>query len=98
AHQLATGATLLVPGVFAALLLPMMANALSQGQALAGRRFVASTNYLMLLAAPLVAFGMTFSDEVVWLLYGRAYSDTGPVLAACIVGAAMITVSQSGSS
>lgn len=98
AHQLATGATLLVPGVFAALLLPMMANALSRGQAVAGRRFVASTNYLVLLAAPLVAFGVTFSDEVVWLLYGRAYGDTGPVLAACIVGAAVVTVSQSGSS
>ena len=98
AHQLATGATLLVPGVFAALLLPMMASALSQGHAVAGRRFVASTNYLVLLAVPLVAFAVTFSDEVILLLYGTAYNDTGPVLAACIIGAAVVTVSQSGSS
>jgi O-antigen/teichoic acid export membrane protein len=68
AFQLAIGATLLLPGVLGALLLPMMANALSRGMSLAGRRFVAATTYLALLAAPLVAFGGVFAGAVIGLL------------------------------
>lgn len=98
AYQLATGAALLVPGVFAALLLPMMANALSQGQVVAGRRFVASTAYLTLLAAPLVAFGLVFSDAVIGLLYGQAYAAAAPVFAACLAVIAIVTTTQGGSS
>ncbi|HSX64649.1 MAG TPA: oligosaccharide flippase family protein, partial [Pseudoxanthomonas sp.] len=51
AFQLASGAALLVPGVFGAILLPMMANAIRQGSEVAAERFVASTRYLTLLAA-----------------------------------------------
>lgn len=98
AYQLATGAALLVPGVFAALLLPMMANALSRGHAAAGRRFVASTVYLTFLAAPLVAFGLVFSDAVIGLLYGQAYAAAGPVFAVCLAVAALVTTTQGGSS
>ena len=98
AYQLATGASLLVPGVFAALLLPMMANALSRGHAVAGRRFVASTVYLTLLAAPLVAFGLVFSDAVIGLLYGPAYAAAGPVFAVCLAVAGLVMTTQGGSS
>jgi len=98
AYQLALGATMLVPGVFGALLLPMMANALSQGQAVAGRRFAASTRYLMLLSAPLVGFGLVFSTPLIHALYGGAYDDSAVVFAGCLVAAALSTVSQAGSS
>ncbi len=98
AYQLATGAALLVPGVFAALLLPMMANALSQGHVVAGRRFVASTVYLTFLAAPLVAFGLVFSDAVIGLLYGPAYAAAAPVFSACLAVIAVVTTTQGGSS
>src|SRR3546814_323858 len=54
AFQLSSGALLLVPGVFGALLLPMMANALAQGREVASRRLSMSTSYLAALAAPLV--------------------------------------------
>src|SRR3546814_422789 len=54
AFQLSSGALLLVPGVFGALLLPMMANALAQGREVANRRLSMSTTYLAALAAPLV--------------------------------------------
>lgn len=98
AYQLALGATMLVPGVFGALLLPMMANALSQGQAIAGRRFVASTRYLALLSAPLVAVGLVFSAPLIHVMYGGAYDAAAPAFAACLAAAAFSTVSQGGSS
>ncbi|MET0656104.1 MAG: polysaccharide biosynthesis C-terminal domain-containing protein, partial [Pseudoxanthomonas sp.] len=98
AYQLAIGAAALVPGVFGALLLPMMANALSHGREVAGRRFVASTGYLALLAMPLIAFGAVFSGAVIHLLYGNAYLAAGPVFAVCLAGAAITTMTQGGSS
>ncbi|HXD36663.1 MAG TPA: oligosaccharide flippase family protein, partial [Rhodanobacter sp.] len=81
AYQLATGIMLLVPGVFGAVLLPMMAKAQSQGREEGGRRFVAVTSYLALLAAPVVAFGSTFSGPVIALLYGASYATAAPVFA-----------------
>lgn len=98
AYQLAIGAAALVPGVFGALLLPMMANALSHGREVAGRRFVASTGYLALLAMPLMAFGAVFSGAVIHLLYGDAYQAAGPVFAVCLAGAAITAMTQGGSS
>ena len=97
AYQLAVGAISLVPGVFGALLLPMMANALSRGSEIAGQRFVASTSYLALLAAPLVAFGTVFAGAVIGLLYGDAYSAAVPVFTWCLVGAAITMMTQGGS-
>lgn len=98
AFQLAAGAALLLPGVVGALLLPMMANALSQGMAIAGRRFVAATSYLMLLAAPLIAFGFVFAGMVIGLLYGASYAAAAPVFAVCLFGSALGTVAQAASS
>lgn len=97
-YQLASGAATLVPGVFGALLLPMMANALSQGREVAGHRFAASTAYLMLLAAPLVAFGMVLSDPLIDVLYGAEYEEASGVFAVCLAGAALITSTQGASS
>jgi len=97
AFQLAVGAISLVPGVFGALLLPMMANALGQGKHVAGQRFVASTSYLVLLAAPLVAFGVAFSSVLIGLLYGGAYQASIQVFTWCLVGAAVTMVTQGGS-
>jgi len=98
AFQLATGAALLLPGVVGALMLPMMASALSQGMERAGRRFVGATTYLMLLAAPLVAFGFVFAPAVIGLLYGASYAAAAPAFAVCLFGGALGTVSQAASS
>lgn len=98
AYQLAVGAAALVPGVLGALLLPMMANAVGQGRDVAGRRFVALTSYLALLAAPLVAFGMVFGAAVVQALYGEAYLSAAPVLSACLLGVSVMAMTGGGSS
>jgi O-antigen/teichoic acid export membrane protein len=98
AYQLAAGAAMLVPGVIGSLMLPMMANALSQGRDVAGRRFVASTTYLALLAAPLAAFGAVFCGPIIQLMYGAQYAPAAPVFAVCLFACAVATVSQGGSS
>lgn len=98
AYQLAVGAAALVPGAFGALLLPMMASALSQGREVAARRFVATTGYLALLATPLIAFGLVFGSDVIRLLYGPAYAVAGPVFAACLFATCLTTMTQGASS
>ena len=98
AYQLAVGAAMLVPGVVGALMLPMMANALSQGRDIAGQRFVASTSYLAMLAAPLVAFGVVFSAPIIGLLYGAEYAAAAPAFAICLFACSLAMVTQGGSS
>lgn len=98
AFQMSSGALLLVPGVFGALLLPMMANALAQGQEVANRRLSMSTTYLTALAAPLVAFGVVFANEIIGLLYGAAFAPAAFVFACCLAAGAIATLSQGASS
>ena len=98
AYQLATGAAQLVPGVFAALMLPMMANALSQGREVAGRRFASATAYLLMLAAPLVAFGVVFSSDVIAILYGARYADAAWPFAVCLTAFSLAVATQGASS
>jgi len=98
AYQLATGAALLLPGVFSAILLPMMARAFSEGRAIAARRFVASTTYLSLLAAPLVGFGMVFSSATIQLLYGDAYRSADLVLTGCLFASSINVIGSAAQS
>lgn len=98
AYQLATGAALLVPGVFGALLLPMMASALSRGVEVAARRFVGTTAYLTLLATPLMAFGAVFGSDLIQMMYGHKYAAAGPVFAFCLIGACVAMMTSGASS
>ena len=98
AYQLASGIMLLVPGVFGAVLLPMMAKALSEGRAAGGRRFVAVTSYLVMLSAPVVVFGACFATAVIELLYGAAYAAAAPVFALCMLASALYTSTQGATS
>lgn len=98
AYQLALGMSALVPGVFSALLLPMMASARAQGGSLPGRRFVATTAYLGLLSSFLVAFALALSGPAIHTLFGVAYADAVPVFTLCLVGAAMTAASTGASS
>lgn len=98
AFQLSSGALLLVPGVFGALLLPMMANALAQGSEVASRRLAMSTTYLAALAAPVVAFGVVFADEIIGLLYGKAYAPAAFAFACCLAAGGISVLSQAASS
>ena len=81
AYQLATSASLLVPGVFAATLLPFMARSLGESAASARRRFELSTVHLTILATPVAVFGIAFASIIIEALYGSAYSPAAPALA-----------------
>lgn len=98
AFQLSSGALLLVPGVFGALLLPMMAGALAQGREIANRRLSMSTTYLAALTAPLAAFGVVFANEIIGLLYGPAFSPAAFVFAWCLAAGSIGVLSQGASS
>lgn len=98
AYVLAKGVTALVPGVISAVLLPMMALALSQSWTLAGQRFVAMTTYMALVAAPLAAFGVVFAGPLIGLLYGEAYAAAVPVFAFCMIAANISMLSQGATS
>jgi O-antigen/teichoic acid export membrane protein len=98
AFQLSSAAALLVPGAFAATMLPMMARSIGQSVEMAGRRFVASTIYLVLLAAPLTAFGFVFAPQIVHVLYGPAYAPAAPALAWCLAACSFISLSAGASS
>jgi O-antigen/teichoic acid export membrane protein len=98
AYQIADGATLLVPGVFGVLLLPMMAKALGQGAEVGRRRFTGVTVYLALLSVPLLAFGTLFAQPIMAVLYGKAFLAAGGAFALILVGKAMAVMSQGASS
>lgn len=98
AHQLAASATLLVPGVFAMLLLPMMSKALGEGIDQARRRFAMVTRYLLMLAAPLAAFAATLATPVTHALYGSAFDAAGFALAWCLGACAFTAVGTGASS
>lgn len=98
AYQLATGVTLLIPGVFAEILLPMMAKALAEGGDIAGRRFVAITSYLTLLAVPMMVFGAGFSGPIIALLYGASYAPAAVVFAWIVVSCGIGCVTQGATS
>jgi O-antigen/teichoic acid export membrane protein len=98
AHQLAASAALLVPGVFAALMLPMMSKAYGAGIDQARERFAAVTRYLLLLAAPLVAFAITLAHDTTHALYGSAYDPAGIALTWCLAACALTTVGSGASS
>ncbi len=98
AYQLASSATLLVPGVVAAVLLPMMARSLGESTDKARERFLAYTSYLLILAAPLAAFGAALAPQVVLLLFGANYGPAGTVLAWCLGTCAFVSAGAGASS
>jgi O-antigen/teichoic acid export membrane protein len=84
--------------MFSAVLLPMMAKALTESRALAARRLAASTTYLAVLAAPLMGFGLVFADPTIRLLYGHAYAAAGPALAGCLFAISFAKIAQGAQS
>lgn len=98
AYQLAVGMAALVPGVFSALLLPMMASASSQGGGLPGRRFASTTAYLSVLSALLVAFALVLPGPAIHVMFGEAYADAVPVFSLCLVATAITAASAGASS
>jgi O-antigen/teichoic acid export membrane protein len=97
-RSLATSAMLVVPGVFAALLLPSMSRGFAEDPARMPERFLAATRHLVLLAVPVVALAEIYAGTVVLLLYGEAFLPAATVFRVTVAAAAVGAVSASASS
>ncbi|MGF1643282.1 MAG: polysaccharide biosynthesis C-terminal domain-containing protein [Thiotrichales bacterium] len=74
AFVLAISAVSLVPGVFGGLIIPMMARARADGDDVQKEKYREVARYLVLLAAPLVGFGVVFAREIIDLVFGEHYA------------------------
>lgn len=84
----------LIPGVYAALLLPMMSRQSggdAQGQA---QRLTNALRYLQVLAIAMAAGTWVLGPLLVELLYGAAYTTAGDVLLWIIAGVAVAAIGQ----
>lgn len=98
AFTLATSAAALAPGVYSALLLPLMARKIKEGMDAAAAQFIESTRYLLMLSAPIIAIGIIFSSEIIELLYGRNFAASTTPFMVCLVISALQIVAQASSS
>jgi O-antigen/teichoic acid export membrane protein len=97
-RSLAATAMLLVPGVFAALLVPAMSRTFGEDVRLLPDRFIAATRHIFMLAIPVLVFCELFAVEIVTLLYGTKYTPAVPVFQVSAVAAAVGAISSGASS
>ena len=97
ANALAMGAALLASGVLGAQLLPMMASAYGRGPEQAASRIAATTAWLFVLGAPLVALGAIFSVPLIKFLYGSAFAPAAGALSILLVARVASTLGQGAS-
>jgi O-antigen/teichoic acid export membrane protein len=77
ASKLPSLATMLVPSVFGAVLLPAIAEQFGKGDMEKLRTiYLTSARYLMILAMPIGAFGIALAGPIITLLYGADYTPT----------------------
>ena len=73
AFRLSEMIVVLVPGIFATVLLPLMARSLAEGQDVLTHRYRESARFLMILAAPFFVFCTLFADDIIITMYGDQY-------------------------
>ena len=78
--NLAETAIILVPGIFGAVLLPVMAKSLGQSVDVQAHRFRESARFMIMLAAPIIVFGIVFADVIIEILYGPEFRRAAVVL------------------
>lgn len=83
----------LIPGAYAALLLPMMSRQSSQST-FASDAYPRSLRYLMLLAAPMAVGTWLLGEQLILTLYGEAYRFAVAPLFWVIAGVAISATSQ----
>ncbi len=73
AFRLSEMVVVLVPGIFSAVLLPLMARSLAEGPDILKHRYRESARFLMILAAPVFVFCTLFAEEIIITMYGDQY-------------------------
>lgn len=92
AMQTAAAVTLLIPGIFGGILLPLVAQAAANSTKDAAEQFAKSTCYSWILVAPLLVYVAVYAVPVIELVYGSEFGTAGWVLGFTILGAGLRNV------
>ncbi len=88
----------LVPGVLSGIILPVMARAGATGMEEQADKYREFSRYLVLLAVPLVCYGVGFSREIIELVFGAEYSRSAVAFAVVLTASAATVVVYSANS
>lgn len=80
AHVISSAALLLVPGVYSAVLFPVIARSVAGVPGQAALQLKTSTRYLYLLGLMVVAPTFYYAEDIVVMLYGESFRQAGLIL------------------
>lgn len=95
-YLLASGFMELIPGVYIAILLPLVAKINATDKDNMPLMFNNSTRYLFILMAPVLFLGIFFSSEIIHIIYGSEYSKSVLPFIFSLISGAIIVISQTG--
>ncbi len=95
---LGTSAAMLVPGIYAGLLLPIMSRLYNKESDVIELAYLNSLRYLIILGIPLIVITLLISKKLVVVLYGTAYEQSYIALIGCIIAATIQTISGAATS
>ncbi|QMU61458.1 MAG: oligosaccharide flippase family protein [Gammaproteobacteria bacterium] len=73
AYMIGFAIALLLPGLFDAILLPLMSGSIAKSKQVAASRFISSIKYILLLAVPASIYFSASAKDIILLLYGESY-------------------------
>ncbi len=88
----------LVPGVLSGIILPVMARAGADGADAQAHKYREFSRYLVLLAVPLVCYGVALSVEIIELVFGAEYSRSAIAFAIVLVASGVTIMVHSANS
>lgn len=86
----------LIPGVYSALLLPMMSRESRLDNDTRAERYRTSLRYVQLLAWPMAFATYALGEPLILTLYGEAFAPSARVLTWVVTGTAVAALSQAG--
>lgn len=95
-YLLASGFMELIPGVYIAILLPLVATINATDKDNMPLMFNNSTRYLFILMSPVLFLGIYFSSEIIHIIYGEEYSKSVLPFIFSLISGAIIVISQTG--
>ena len=88
----------LVPGVLSGIILPVMARAGATGTEAQAEKYREFSRYLVLLAVPLVCYGVALSREIIELVFGAEYARSAIAFSIVLIASGMTIMVHSANS
>ncbi len=98
AMTLSSSILLMIPGVFSAILLPLISSSLAEGNKVAKHRLFESTRILIILCIPLSVFVFSISSQLILAVYGPSYLEASIALSICIIGISIAKIADGSQS